>query len=301
MIKEILTAFSVSGCEEKVGQLLIESLKDKFDEICIDNLGNVIAKKGVSPKLLIECGMDSSGIMVVDNSDKKLWFSAFGGLKAKDLIGKKIVFENGICGEVRYDGEKCDEAKISDLYIETDSSKISVGDFGMLRHEFTEDSESYFGYGLKYRAGLLAVHQAVRDADGSFAVLFSAQKRIGGKGIKAFLGANHFDRVITVDAFCETQDGGCVIVAKDSTAVASASLRKALEDIAKVQNIDAKTVVCDENFFGSSFLTSGSGADWIGVGVLVKAEEDGKEKLCKKTFEDIVNLLKAAIEKSNLR
>ncbi|MBQ9757394.1 MAG: hypothetical protein IJW15_03120 [Clostridia bacterium] len=301
MIRDILTTFSVSGSEKKVRQLLIESLKDKFDQVCTDCLGNVIAKKGVSQKLLVECGMDSPGIMVVDNSDGQVWFSAFGGLKPKDLIGKKIIFENGFCSEVKYDGEKSDDAKISDLYIDADSTKISIGDFGILNHEFTEDSESYFGYGLKSRAGLLAVYQAVQDVAGDFAVLFSAQKRIGGKGIKAFLGENSFARVITVDALCEKKDGGGAgIVAKDSTAVASVNLRKALEDTAKAKKIDAKTVVSDENFFGSSFLTSGSGADWTGIGVLVEKTEDGKEKLCKKDFENSVRLLKSAIEKLSL-
>ena len=192
MIEKIANAFSPSGHEDEVRQLLVESLNDKFDKIYVDSLGNVIAKKGVSPKLLIECGMDSPGLMVVDNSDGKVWFSAFGGLKAKDLIGQNVIFKNGIFGEVKYDGEISDDAKISDLYIALDTAEISVGNFGILKSEFSEDDDYYLGYGLKSKAGLLTVYQAMLDLDEDFAVLFSAQKRIGGKGIKAFLSANNF-------------------------------------------------------------------------------------------------------------
>lgn len=297
MIEKIAYAFSPSGHEDEVRQILVESLNGRFDEIYIDNLGNVIAKKGEKPKLLIECGMDTAGIMITDNSDGKLYFSAFGGLKAKDLIGKNIVFGNGSFGEVKYDGEKSDDAKISNLYIALDDAEISVGDFGILKTEFSEEDDFYLGYGLKSKAGLLAVCQAVLETDGDFAVLFSAQKRIGGKGIKAFLSANSFERAISVDGFCNKETGGTVIIAKDSTAVASVDFRKTLEYIAVSQKIDAKTAVLDENFFGSSFLTAGTGVDWTAIEVSAKAEEDGKEKIFKKDLENAVKLLKAAIEK----
>ncbi len=299
MIEKITNAFSPSGREDEVRQILIESLKDKFDKIYVDSLGNVIAKKGVSPKLLIECGMDSPGIMVVDNSDGKAWFSAFGGLKPKAWIGKKIIFENGFCGEVKYDGEKSDDAKISDLYIELEIAEISVGDFGILKTEFSEGDDYYFGYGLKSKAGLLAVYQAVLDLDEDFAVLFSAQKRIGGKGIKAFLSANNFECAISVDGFCDKEADGTVVIAKDSTAVASVDFRKALENVAVLQKLDVKTSVLDENFFGSSFLTSGKGTEWTAIGIPAKLGEDGKDKILKKDLENAVKLLKSAVEKFN--
>ncbi len=300
MIEKILNAFSPSGYEDEVRRILIESLKDKFDEICIDSLGNVIAKKGENPKLLIECGMDTAGIMITDNSSGKLCFSVFGGLKTKDLMGKNVIFRNGSFGEVKCDSEKSDDAKISDLYIALDTSEISVGDFGILKPELDETEDCYLGYGLKNKVGLLTVYQAVLETDGDFALLFSAQKRIGGKGTKAFLSDNSFEHAISVDGFCDKKTDGAVIIAKDSTAVASVNFRKDLEDVAASQKIDARTAVLDENFFGSSFLTSGKGVDWTAIGISAKAEEDGKDKILKKDLENAVRVLKAAVEKLNL-
>ncbi len=299
MIEKIANAFSPSGNEDEMRQILFESLNGRFDEICIDSLGNVIAKKGEAPKLLIECGMDTAGIMITDNSDGKLYFSAFGGLKAKDLIGKNIVFGNGSFGEVKYDGEESDDVKISDLYIAIDNEEITVGDFGVLKTEFYEDDDGYLGYGLKNKVGLLAVCQATLEADGDFAVLFSAQKRIGGKGIKAFLSDNSFECAISVDGFYDKETDGTAIIAKDSTGVATVDFRKALEAVAISQKIDVKTAVLDENFFGSSFLTSGQGIDWTAIGISTDTQEDGRDKILKKDLKNATRLLKSAIEKLN--
>ena len=172
-----------------------------------------------------------------------------------------------------------------------------MGDFGILKPEFSEDADCYLGYGLKGKAGLLAVSQAVLEADGDFAVLFSAQKRIGGKGIKAFLNASSLESAISVDGFYDKETGGTVIVAKDSIAVASVDLRKALEDVAISQKIDVNTAVLDENFFGSSFLTSGKGTDWTAIGISTEAQEDGREKILKKDLKNATKLLETAIEK----
>jgi len=50
LLKELLLAPGISGCEEAVAQIMKRELEKTCDEVRIDNFGNVIAKKGNGPK-----------------------------------------------------------------------------------------------------------------------------------------------------------------------------------------------------------------------------------------------------------
>ena len=104
MIKEICKAIAPSGCEEQVRGLIKSYVKDKFEKIQTDKLGNLICGSA-SAGLCIECGMDSCGVMVVSIDDEKAYITGVGGINAEYLIGKKILFTDGRFCIVRYDGK----------------------------------------------------------------------------------------------------------------------------------------------------------------------------------------------------
>lgn len=294
MLKELFETFSPSGNEECIRELLKEQFGGLFEKIETDNIGNLIASSGKGG-LCIECGMDSSGIMVVSKTDSRVYFASVGGIKPADLADRTIAFGNGNKGIVKYNEElDLKTAKISDLYIETDTSNISIGDFGAVVAEFDEDENGFSGYGIKNRVGLAAVCQALKAAGAveNVTVLFSAQKCLGARGIKAFFGAHSFDAVITVDA---CGNDGCSVVAKDSRAVASLGIRAELEKIVAENDLDAETVVSDDDFYIEQVLITDNLCGGIGVSVLC---EDGEPQRVNKTdFDTAVKLLTAVINR----
>ncbi len=295
MIKEIFETFSPSGNEEGIRELLKKQLSGIFEKIETDNLGNLIASSG-DDSLCVECGMDSTGIMVVSKTDNRLYFASVGTIKPIDLADRTIVFSNGCTGTVKYDDElDLKSAKISDLYIEMDTVDISIGDFGAVVSEFYEDECGFSGYELKNRIGLVAVCSAFKVVGEveNVTLLFSAQKRLGARGIRAFFGTHSFDKIITVDA-C-TNDG-CVVVAKDARAVASVDTRKELEEIVTEKNLDAETAVCDDDFGIEQILITDNLCGAVGISVL--CEEGESQRVNKTDFDTAVKLLTEILNKN---
>ncbi len=288
-MKDIIEVFSPVGCEEKIRELLKNRLRGKFDEIVVDNMGNLIAKAG-NGSLCVECGMDTVGVMVVSTDDLTARFAPVGSVKAKDVLERRIVFENGVCGVVCCDeGKDSEDAKLSDLYIKFEEQTANIGDFGVVDPEFAEDDCAYVAYGLKGRIALAAVCEAVDFVEemNDVTLLFSAQKRFGGKGLRAFFGANSFEKVITVDGW---NGDGCVIVAKDEHVVANPFLRKDLEKLVVDNGIDAETVVTDENFY-MNFISITCGDPCVAVGVPAVCEPGEPDRVGKTDFDTAVKLL----------
>ncbi len=293
MIKDLTEIFSPSGYEEPITQYIIRQLSEVCDEIKTDNFGNLIAtRQGSGENLCFECGMDSRGVMAVAKADEKVYFAAVGDIKPEVIADREIVFANGGGGKVKYDGENIKDAKISDLYIETNSKTVNIGDFGVIKADFNEDANSFSAYGLNERIGVAAICQAVKqlDKDCRFTILFSAQKRLGGRGICAFFGANTFDAVITVDGCKDKCDGGLLIV-KDAKAVAPRELRNKIEDVIAENNIHITPAVSETNFFMETISVSGEGNHCIGIGVPVQGEDKEKQIVKKADFDAVVELL----------
>lgn len=294
MIKDIIEAFSPSGNEENIREILKKRLRGVFDEISTDNMGNLVAKSGDGGGLCIECGMDSCGVMIVSKDENRAYFAAVGAVKPKELAKRTIVFANGQTGVVRLDDEAdLKKAKLSDLYIETETNGLSIGDFGAVAAEFSEEEGGYTGWGLKNRIALAAVCEALEGLENAknVTVLFSAQKRLGGRGLRAFFGANSFEQIITIDG---CRDDGCVIVAKDVKVATERSLRLKLEEIAEKGKIAAQTVVSEENFFLEQLRAEGNLCGAVGISVI--CEEGEKQRVNKSDFLDAVRLIAGILE-----
>lgn len=294
MVKDLVEVFSPSGCEEQIIKYLIRKLSEVCDEIKTDTFGNMIAtRQGKGKGLCFECGIDSRGVMVAAKDAEKVYFAAVGDIKPEVVVDREIIFADGNSGRVKYDGENLKDAKIADLYIEMDTKDVNIGDFGVVKAEFCEETDIFSAYGLSDRIGVAAVCETVRrlDKDCGFTILFSAQKRLGGRGIRAFFGANTFDAVITVDGCNEKCDNGGLLIVKDAKAVAPVVLRNKAEDIIQSNNIPITPVVSDTNFFMETISISGTGNHCIGVCVPVQGEDKEKQSVKKGDFDAVVNLL----------
>lgn len=288
-MRDIVEAFAPSGEEGALREILKQKLRGKFDEFRTDNMGNLIARSG-DGRLCIECGMDSIGVMVVSKESHRVKFSPVGQMKAKEIIGRKVTFVNGVSGEICCDEEKkVDDAKLSDLYINMDETTVDIGDFGGFEMEYEEEECAYCGYGLGSRIGLAAVCKAIEQTEDieNVTVLFSSQKCLGARGLQAFFGANSFQRIVVVDG---CSDDGCTIIAKDARSVSNRNLRMTLENIAEKREVLADTVVSEHNFNLEKISTS-CGDPCAAIGICVDGGKGEKERVSKFDFDMAVGFL----------
>ncbi|TMS40339.1 MAG: M42 family metallopeptidase, partial [Methanobacterium sp.] len=94
LLEKLSNAPGISGFEDEVRDLMITELKDHVDEIEIDSLGNLIARKDGKPEgknIMLAAHMDEIGLMV-RYIDKKgfLLFSKIGGINDQMLLNQTV-------------------------------------------------------------------------------------------------------------------------------------------------------------------------------------------------------------------
>ncbi len=286
---------SVSGAEDRIRDFISGELSDKFDTTETDNMGNLIFhKSGSGEKICIECGMDSRGIMVVATENGKAFFSGVGQLKPAYLVGKKILMADGTVGIVRFDGEVSDSTKLSDLYLEIDTESIGIGDFGMVCPDQIETDSKFFANGLSDIIGMAAVIDGVlsNPISADLTVVFSAQKQLQGRGLRAYFTTHSFASVFSVCG-CECTGGvksgqGCALIVKDKTAVASTLLKRNIEAI---DNIKFQPLVSSETYYIGNIAHSGGGNPCISLGIPVSHRGKTLEAIEKCDFDETVKLI----------
>ena len=102
LMKKLSDCFSPSGREKNVREMIIDEIKDFADEIKVDPLGNLIArKKGNGKKILFSAHMDQIGLIITHVDEKGfLRFSNVGGIHAKEIIGLSMIFDTGLEGVI---------------------------------------------------------------------------------------------------------------------------------------------------------------------------------------------------------
>jgi len=93
LMQRVIEAPGVSGYEFMgIRDVVIEALTEYVDEINVDKLGNVIArKKGDGPKIMIAAHMDKIGLMV-NHIDEKgyLHVARVGGVDPRTLVAQRV-------------------------------------------------------------------------------------------------------------------------------------------------------------------------------------------------------------------
>jgi tetrahedral aminopeptidase len=93
LLAELCEAPGPSGREEKVRAIVIRELEPLVDEVSVDPLGNVIARRGgKGPRLALAAHMDEIGFMVTHIDDNGFIRTIpLGGFDAKTLTAQRVV------------------------------------------------------------------------------------------------------------------------------------------------------------------------------------------------------------------
>ena len=146
MIDALYNLKGVSGAEDEIRMYLLNELSGLCDDIRVDNMGNIIAKRIYNDKLpttALIAHIDEPGFIITDiTEDGYLKFETIGDIKTDGLLAEKvkigdiigIISLKAIHLSTKEEREK--KVKIDDLYIDIGASDkidaekyVGIGDY----------------------------------------------------------------------------------------------------------------------------------------------------------------------------
>ncbi|MDD2921113.1 MAG: M42 family metallopeptidase [Anaerolineales bacterium] len=199
LLKTLTETFGPSGYEDAVRDLILKEVKPLADEIRVDALGNLIARKkplkgAKSPKrIMLAAHMDEIGV-IASHIDKKgfVRFSNIGGTFGRYTLGARVRFLNGVKGVVGYDRleQINDLLPINKMYIDVGATSkadcpVKVGDVAVFEQAFTEMGERIAAKSLDDRAGvavLIETLRGIKSTQNDLYFVFTTQEEVGSHG-----------------------------------------------------------------------------------------------------------------------
>ena len=201
LLERLSIARGVAGQEGEVRAILREELSPHVDELTVDSIGNLIARKGSSQsaerhRVLLAAHMDEVGGMVMRcNADGTLKFRNIGGLDPRILPGKRVrIGAQGVHGVILRAPHAARAGKrvtaIADLLIDTGGAGgIEPGDMITFESDYEECGRLLKGKAFDDRVGCYMLAQLLKgDYACELVGAFTVQEEIGlrGAGVAAY-------------------------------------------------------------------------------------------------------------------
>lgn len=207
LLQQLTEAFGPSGYEENIRAIVRAEVESLADEITVDALGNLIARRkpsrqnGDTKKIMIAAHMDEIGLIVshVDNNGF-VRFSPIGTVFRRYVPGGRVRFLNGTQGVIGYDRlDNINELPTLDkVYIDVGATSrkdcpVKIGDVAAFERPFIEMGNRLVAKSLDNRAGVLVAIETLRALKGKptshdLYFVFTTQEEVGvrGAGTSAF-------------------------------------------------------------------------------------------------------------------
>ena len=324
-IQELNRFPSVSGDESCVQAYLREQIEPFCDQIDVDAMGNLIATlgKGIGPRVLFSAYVDTSGLLVrYIQPDGKLLVFPVGECRLSRMVGRTVVFSNGVSGILETNTTDDQELRGEDFFVDIGvataqqaSEKVPLGTFGSMRPEFFVGADESFltASFLTNRVGIVLqlslirfVRENLSQLKNEFVFVFSTQKQVGNRGIGAVAFAvdpAYFIAIDTVAASSSEADKtevqlgkGAVITVADKGVVSQTQMIDFLHRSAKNAGVDFQDFVASETQSEAGIVQRNRvGVYAAMVGVPVRYRNSGCEMICISDFEEVQKLLQTAI------
>ena len=196
IIQKLVETPGPSGFEHEIRDAIKEMIGDAADEIRVDALGSLIARKGTKTdqglRVMISAHIDEIGLMVT-HIDKNgfVRFTSIGGVNPLTCYGGRVLFMDGTRGVIGMDGlERGKMPKLSDLYIDVGATcnadcPVKVGDVCGFERPFLDLGKRMVAKSMDDRiAAAIAIETLKRLESTPHEVhfVFSTQEEVGLRG-----------------------------------------------------------------------------------------------------------------------
>jgi len=222
LLKEILEASGISGYEKEITAIMVRELKKSCDEVHVDSIGNVIAKKGKGKKkIMLAAHMDEIGLMVkYISKDGFISFIKVGGIDDRVLVAQRVIVKGkkgdrvGLIGtkppHLQSDDDRKRPLKYEDMFIdigarskdEAHEMGVSVGDVIIFEpNAGVLNKDLYYGKAIDNRVScyaLIEIMKKVKNGAQVFGVA-TTQEEVGLKGARVGAYGINPDYAIALD------------------------------------------------------------------------------------------------------
>ncbi len=197
LIQKLTETFSPSGYETTICEVIRKEIQLQADEIHLDALGNLIARKGSKSKgglkIMLAGHMDEIGLMATHIDENGfIRFTGLGGIRAAALTGGRVRFMDGTPGVISSD-RLTDLAKTPTLdqcFIDVGASNrkdcpVKVGDVCAFDRPFLDLGNRMIAKSMDDRIGCVVMIEALHTLKTSpheIYFVFTTQEEVGLRG-----------------------------------------------------------------------------------------------------------------------
>ncbi len=322
LLNKLVNAFSPSGDERQVAEIIKAEIKDFVDEIKIDRLGNLIArKKGNGKKIMIAAHMDQIGLLITDIDEKGfLRFTNIGGISPYVSLGQRVVFKDGTIGIVYMERmEDMNKLKLENMYIDICASskeeaekKVSIGDSCVYMSQYYESENKVTSGCLDDRIGcyiLIETIKELKEVINDIYFVFTTQEEVGLRGAKTSAYGINPDFGIAIDItgsgdtpkarrFAVGLDKGAAIKVKDQSIIVSPLVKEFMIKTAKENNIPYQLEILEQGGTDSGAIhLTREGVPTGVISVPTRYVHSACETISKNDVNSCIKLLSRLIEK----
>jgi putative aminopeptidase FrvX len=197
LIQKLVETPSPSGYEAQIRLVIRSEVESLSDEIKVDALGNLIARKGKGSsgglKVMLSAHIDEIGIIATHVDDNGfVRFTTIGGVRPLNCVGGRVRFLNGQIGVIGVERSE-DPAKvpaIDQMFIDLGFTSrkvasVKVGDIAAFERPFTDLGDRLVSKAMDDRIGVAVLIETLRQIKSTphqLYFVFSTQEEVGLRG-----------------------------------------------------------------------------------------------------------------------
>ncbi|MBU2611977.1 MAG: M42 family peptidase, partial [Chloroflexi bacterium] len=202
LIKTLTETFSPSGYETAIREVIRDEIKSLADEIRVDALGNLIARKGTTSKngkkIMLAAHMDEIGLIATHIDENGfIRFTTLGGVRPHTLLGGRVRFAGGAPGVIG--GERITDTTkaytFEQLFIDVGAANrkdcpVKVGDVAAFERPFLDLGGRLVAKSMDDRIGCAVLIETLRSLNAQHLTtphelyfVFSTQEEVGIRGV----------------------------------------------------------------------------------------------------------------------
>ncbi|KAF0106913.1 MAG: endoglucanase [Anaerolineaceae bacterium] len=197
LIQKLTETFSPSGYETAIREVIRKEIKPLADEIRVDALGNLIARKGKKTakglRIMLAAHMDEIGLMATHIDDNGfIRFTGIGGIRPLALTGSRVRFVNGVPGVISTDRitDLTKAPTLEQCFIDVGAASkkdcpVKVGDVCGFERPFLDLGRRLVAKSMDDRIACAILIEAMRAMKGSpheLYFVFTTQEEVGVRG-----------------------------------------------------------------------------------------------------------------------
>ena len=214
LIQKLTETFSPSGYESVICEVIRKEIKLLADEIRVDTLGNLIARKGSKSKtglkIMLAGHMDEIGLMATHIDENGfIRFTGLGGIRLAALTGGRVRFMDGtpgvIASERLTDLTKAPTLEQCYIDVGADSRKdcpVKVGDVCAFERPFLDLGNRMIAKSMDDRIGcavMIEVLRTLKHSPHELYFVFTTQEEVGLRGATTSAFGVDPDLALSVD------------------------------------------------------------------------------------------------------